>query len=74
MPTIEEESRERAVRTDEVDGFRIDVSKVEGYLKQLILWIRILITAILVLSLVTIVVWNFFGPSNKDVSGRVIDK
>ena len=74
MPTIEEESRERAVGRDEVDGFRIDVSKVEGYLKQLILWIRILITAFLVLSLVTIVVWNFFAPTSKDVSDRVIDK
>ena len=74
MPTTEEESRERAVGRDEVDGFRIDVSKLERYLKQLILWIRILITAILVLSLVTIVVWNFFAPSNKDVSDRVRDK
>ena len=47
---------------------------MEGYLKQLILWIRILITAILVLSLVTIVVWNFFAPTNKGVSDRVKDK
>ena len=56
MPTTEEESRERAVDRDEVDGFSIDVSKVEGYLKQLILWIRILIPAILVLILVMLVV------------------
>ena len=74
MPPIEEHSREHAVGRDEVEGFRIDVTNVEGYLKQLILWIRILITAILVLSLVTIVVWNFFAPSNKEVSDRVIDK
>ena len=56
MDTIPEESRERAVGQGEVDGFRIDVSKVEGYLKKLFFWIRILITAILVISLVTIVV------------------
>ena len=74
MDTIPEESHERALGRDEVDGFRIDVSMVEGYLKQLILWIRILITAILVFNLVTIVVWNFFAPTNKDVSNRVIDK
>ena len=72
MPTIEEEIRERAVGRDEVNGFRIDVTKVEGYLKQLILWIRILITATLVLCRVTIVVWNFFAPTNNDVSDRVI--
>ena len=71
--TIVEEIRERAIGGDEGDEFRIAVSKVEGYLMQLRLWIPILITAILVLSLFTIVVWNLFAPSNKDVSDRVID-
>ena len=47
MPSIDEEIRQHAVARDEVDEFRIDVRKVEGYLKQLILWIRIMITVVL---------------------------
>ena len=74
MDTIPEEIREPAVGRDEVDGFRLDVTKVNVYLKQIILWVRVLIVSVLVLSLVTIVVWNFFAPTNKDVSDRVIDK
>ena len=63
MPTIDEPIRERMA---ERSGFRIDVSNVEVYLKQLILWIRILITTFLVLTLSTIVVCNFSAPSSKD--------
>ena len=62
------------VGRDEVDGFHLDISKVEGYLKQLVLWVRILIMTILVISLVSIAVWNFFATAHKDVSDRVIDK
>ena len=61
------------VGRDEVDGFRLDMAKVEGYLKQLVLWVRILIMTILVISLVSIADWNFFAPAQKDVSDRVID-
>ena len=55
MCTIQEAMREQR---DEVD-----VAKVEGYLNQLILWMRILIIAILVVSVITIVLRNFFRPS-----------
>ena len=44
MPSITEEIRERAVGRDEVAGFTLDLTKVEVYLKQLIIWIMILIT------------------------------
>ena len=50
------------------------MAKVDGYLKQLVLWVRILIVTILMLSLVSIAVWNFFAPTHKDVSDRVFDK
>ena len=46
MDTIPEESRERALGRDEVDGFRIDVMKVNVYLKQIILWVRVLIVSL----------------------------
>ena len=64
MPSISEEILERR---DEVDGFRLEVAKVELYLKQLILSIRFLITVLLMISLVRIVS-NFFAPTNKDQS------
>ena len=48
MDTIPEEGRERVLGRDEVDGFRLDVAKVEVYLKQIILWIRVLMVSILV--------------------------
>ena len=62
------------VGRDLVDGFRLDVASVEVYLKKLIIWIRILVIVVLVLSLGTIFVWNFFAPTSKDVSDRVIVK
>ena len=36
MDTIAEEVRERALGRDEVDGFRLNVAKVEVYLKEII--------------------------------------
>ena len=74
MPSNREKIQERAIGRDEVDGLRVDLTKVEEYLKKLILWIRIMITVVLVFSLVTLIVWNFFAPSIKDVSERVIQK
>ena len=62
------------VDRDEVDGIHLDMTKIEWYLKQLILWILILIMKVLVISLVSIAVWNFLARPHKDVSGRVIDK
>ena len=72
MPTIEEEIRERAVGRDDVDGFKIDVTKVNVYLKQIILWVRVLMVRILVLTLGTVMLWNFFAPTTKAVSDRVM--
>ena len=74
MDTIPEEIRERAFGSDEVDGFRLDVTKVNVYLKQIILWVRVLIVSVLVLTLGTVMLWNFFAPTSKDVSDRVITK
>ena len=73
MDTIPEESLERALGRDEVDGFRIYVSKVNVYLKQIILWVRVLIVTVLILTLGTVMLWNFFAPTTKDVSERVIN-
>ena len=64
MDTIPE-GRERALGTDEVDGFRLDVRKVEGYLKQIKLWVRVLMVSILVLTLGTVMIWNFFAPPQR---------
>ena len=50
--------------------FRIDVTKVNVYLKQIILWVRVLIVSVLVLTLGTVMLWNFFAPTTKDVSDR----
>ena len=72
MDTIPEESQERALGRDEADGCRIDVTKVNVYLKQIILWVRVLIGSVLVLTLGTVMLWNFFAPTTKDVSDRVI--
>ena len=73
MDTVPEESQERALGRDEVDGFRIDVTKVNVYLKQIILWVRVLIATVLILTLGTVMLWNFFAPTTKDVSDRVIN-
>ena len=73
MDTVPEESQERALGRDEGDGFRIDVTKVNVYLKQIILWVRVLIVTVLILTLGTVMLWNFFAPTTKDVSDRVIN-
>ena len=73
MDTVPEESQERALGRDEVDGFRIDVTKVNVYLKQIILWVRVLIVTVLILALGTVMLWNLFAPNTKDVSDRVIN-
>ena len=74
MPTLTDTVRERMVARDEVDGIQLDMPKIEGYLKRLVLWIRILIMTVLVISFVSIGVLNFFAPASKDVSERVILK
>ena len=51
MDTIPEESHERALGRDEGEGFKLDVTKVAAYLKQIILWVRVLIVSVLVLAL-----------------------
>ena len=46
---------------------------MEVYLKQIILWVRVLMVSILVLTLGTVMLWNFFALTSKDVSDRVIN-
>ena len=58
---------------DQVDGFKIEVGQVEAYLNQIVMWIRFLIMSILVLSLISIVVWNLFAPPHRDVPHGIID-
>ena len=62
------------VSRDEVDGFKLDMWKVEAFIKQLVLWFSILIMTVLLLSLVMIDILNFFAPPSKDASDRLIDK
>ena len=50
------------------------MTKTEGNLNQFIVRIRNLIQSILVINLVSIAVWNLFGPTIKDFSDRLIDK
>ena len=50
------------------------MAEFEGDIKQLILWISILIMTVLVFNVFKIVVWKFFTPPTKDLSDRVIDK
>ena len=71
--TIHEEARERALCRDEVTGFRIVVAKVVDYLKQLIICISCLTPTVLLLCIGTVMLWNFFAPTSKDVSDRVIN-
>ena len=49
------------------------MTKVDGYLKKLVLWIGIMIRTFLLISLASIAVWNFFADHHKDLKERVID-
>ena len=58
---------------DQIDGIKEQVGKVAEYLKTLMVWVRIFMVSLIVLSLIGIVVYNFFAPSDKDVSQQVIN-
>jgi len=58
---------------EQVDGVREEVNKLEGYLKATIYWARILILAIITLSLVAVLVYNFFAPKEKDIPDHIIE-
>ena len=58
---------------DQIDGIKEQVGKVEEYLKTLMVWVRIFMVSLIVISLIGIVVYNFFAPSDKDVSQQVIN-
>ena len=47
------------------------MAKVDVYLKQIILLVRVLIVCVLVLTLGSVMLWNFFAPTTKDVSDRM---
>ena len=59
---------------DQVDGIREHIGKLEQYLKNLLIWLRVLVVCLVVISLIAIVVYNFFAPPEKDVSPEVINK
>ena len=58
---------------DQINGIKEQVGKVEEYLKTLMIWVRIFMVSLIVISLIGIVVYNFFAPSDKDVSQQVIN-
>ena len=65
MDAIPEETHERTFGRDEVDGFRLEETTVNVFLKQIILRVRVLIESILVLTLDTLLSWNFFAPQQR---------
>ena len=58
---------------DQIDGIKEQVRNAEEYLKTLMIWGRIFMVSLIVISLIGIVVYNFFAPSDKDVSQQVIN-
>ena len=59
---------------DQLDGIQKSVSEIEEFLKKVVMWGRIVIIAVLALSLILILIFNFFAPTEKDVSQEVIDR
>ena len=59
---------------DQVDGISEHIGKLEENLKKLLNWIRVLIVSFIVVSLIAIVVYNYFAPPEKDISQDVINK
>ena len=62
-----------SVSIDIPDGVTTSITKIEDYLKKLLMWGRILLVSFLGLALFTILIYNFFAPSEKDVSPKVIN-
>jgi len=61
-----------SVSIDMPDGVTHSITKIEDYLKKLLMWGRILLVSVLGLAVFAILVYNFFAPSEKDVSPKVI--
>ena len=61
-------------KLDQIDGIQHSVSEIEEYLRKAVVWGRIIIIGFLSLSLVVIIIYNFFSPPEKDVSQEVIDR
>ena len=51
MDTIPQEGCERGLNRDAVDGFRLHLAKVEVYLKQLIILMRVWMVSVIVLRM-----------------------
>jgi len=62
------------VKQDLPDGLATSMSHIEEYLKKLFLWCRILLVCIVTLSLFGIFIYNFFSPTEKDISQNTINK
>ena len=58
---------------DELDEIHLYMTKIEAYLKQLVLSTLILIMALLVISLGSVALWKFLAAARKDVSEQVRD-
>ena len=68
-----ENSRGASVSLDIPDGVTQSITKIEDYLKKIFFWGRILLVSILALYLFGILIYNFFGPNEKDVSQKTIN-
>ena len=60
--------------TDQVDGLRIEMSKLEEYLRQIVIWVRIVFIAIVILGLAGLMFYNLISPPDKDVPQEYIDR
>ena len=61
-------------KQDLSDGLVRSMSHIEDYLRKLFLWCRILLVCIVTLSLFGIFIYNFFSPTEKDISQNTINK
>ena len=70
----EQEGPKQSVSLDIPDGVTQSITKIEDYLKKLMMWGRIILVGFLALAVVAILIYNFFAPSDKDVSPTVLNK
>ena len=66
--------KEELEHGDAPDGVTETVSEMAHYLKQIVEWGKTVLMSIIALSLICILIYNFFAPSEKDVSQQTINK
>ena len=62
------------IAIDKVDGIHTSRTTVQGYLKMLLVWIRIHIMMVRVISVLSLAVWIFFVPLQNGIAGPMGDK